>query len=231
MFTIKTAPILALALAGAYLAASDKQVQAEPQTRLDAVMITRITVGDQDVQCGLWVGPTTVQPVAPFAASGNWLQQLTIYLLNRTNKSISYAQVGIGFPETGDGHTVPRSVFRASLGRIPPSNAFFGSGKPMEQDAALKPLSWGPGETFTVHLAEFYDRLSNQVEQRGLSIENVTQAFIYIGPFYFEDGMIWFGGLFKVPDPDRKGKYISLDRNYFPGNPYRNWPTWQGAKR
>jgi hypothetical protein len=226
MFVIKAAPILVLALAPVLVGASGIQVQAEPQTRLDAVMITRVTVGDQDVQCGLWVGPTTVQPVAPFNASGNWLQRLTIYLLNRTNKSLSYAQVGIGFPETGDGHSVPRSVFRVSLGRIPPRGAFFGSGKPMEQDAAIKPLSWGPGETLAVHLADFYDRLGREVEQRGFGTEDITQLFIYIGPFYFDDGMMWFGKLFQVPDQEHKGKYTALDRNYFPGNPYRNWPTW-----
>jgi hypothetical protein len=180
MSIIKAAPIFfALALAGTPLNASDRRVQAEPQTRLDAAMITRVTVGDQDVQCGLWVGPRTVQPVTPFDAAGDWLQKLTIYLLNRTNKPISYAQVGIGFPETGDGHAAPQSVLRLSLGRIPASDAFFGSGKPIEQDPTLKPLSWGPGETYAVHLGDFYDRLRSEVEPRGVSIENLTRIFIY----------------------------------------------------
>ncbi|HEY3826339.1 MAG TPA: hypothetical protein VGL82_17360, partial [Bryobacteraceae bacterium] len=46
---------------------------------------------------------TTLQPIVPFEWNEDWLQNTTLYLLNRTNKTIVFGQIGLWFPETGDG--------------------------------------------------------------------------------------------------------------------------------
>ena len=58
----------------------------------DAVMISSVAVAGKPIECGLFIKPPSViQPVAPFQAGSDWLQQMTISLVNRTNKTIALA--------------------------------------------------------------------------------------------------------------------------------------------
>lgn len=83
--------------------AAEKVIEVEPQHRNDAVAITKVTLGSAEVQCGLVLSPAEIQPVTPIQAGDDWLQNVTIYLLNRTNKTIVEGQIVLVFPETGDG--------------------------------------------------------------------------------------------------------------------------------
>jgi hypothetical protein len=52
----------------------------------DAVLISDIAVSGKNVECGLFIKPPVViQPVTPFQTGNNWVQQMTISLVNRTN--------------------------------------------------------------------------------------------------------------------------------------------------
>jgi len=222
------APAVATAQTSPYL--SEKLVQASPQTRLNAVMITRVTVGDQAVQCGLMVGPHNVQRVTPFQAGQDWLKNMTIHLYNRTNKTIAFVDLPLGFPETGNGRTEPQSIYHIKLGRIPPEDAFFGrTGQPIPIDSDLTPLAFGPHQTLAVHVGNYINQIRSYVQERML-LSGVTKLVIHGGTLFFDDGMRWqAGGGYSVPNPQHPGKFSPLDRNYFPGIKYRNWPP--GDKR
>ncbi len=208
-----------------HMYAGDKLVeQVEPQHRSDAVMITRITVGATDVQCGLVVGPGQVQPVAPFQAGNDWLQNMTIFLFNRTDKAIVAAHLTLGFPDTGDGRTRGQRVYPMQLGRRPEVDSINArTGQPIRQGLNLKPLAWEPGQTLVVHVGDYIDEIKGQVEN-DMPLSAVTKLRIHIGPFFFSDGMRWYLGYFAVPDPEHPGKFKNLPDAYFPGSQYQNYP-------
>jgi hypothetical protein len=202
--------------------------QVDPQTRGDAVMITKVTVGDTNVQCGLLTASHDLQPVAPFQAGSDWIQNMSIFLFNRTNKTIVAGHLTLGFPETGDGRTRPQHVYPMQLGLLPAVDAFNGrTGQPIPQDPNQKPLAWGPGQTLAVHLADYIDDVKDQVEN-DMPLATVTKLRVHIGPFFFSDGTRWYLDKFAVPEPDRPGKFKSLPDDYFPGNPLINWPPRPG---
>ncbi len=82
---------LVLGIAGAVLGeqAGQKLVRCDDPAQItDAVMISNVSVAGKTVECGLFIKPPLViQPVAPFPAGSDWLQQMTISLINRTNKN------------------------------------------------------------------------------------------------------------------------------------------------
>jgi hypothetical protein len=203
----------------------EKVVKVGPQTRVNAVMITRVTVGSQEIQCGLMVGPRSVQPVTPFQAGQDWLKSMTIYLYNRTNKSIVFIDVPLGLPETGNGRAEPQWIYHIQLGRIPAVDAYSGrTGKPIPVDPKLEPLAFGPDQTLVVHAGDYIDQIGNYVQERML-LTGVTKLVIHGGTVFFDDGMRWqAGGGYSVPVPEHPGRFNPLDGNYFPGIKYRNWP-------
>lgn len=200
----------------------EKLVEVEPQTRDDAVMITAVTVEGSMVPCGLVLRPNEVQPVAPFRAGNGWLQTMIISLFNRTNRTIVAASLTLGFPETGDGRVQPQHAYHLDVGRVPAVDAFTGNGQPIRIDPNRKPLAWAPGQAFTIHVGDFIEELKAEMED-SLPVATTTKVSIHIGPFFFEDGMRWYGS-FAVPDRGHPGKYKALPDDYFPGNQLLNWP-------
>jgi hypothetical protein len=89
LFYVLIAPRLNFG-AGAQSTSDEKIVRAlNIQHINDAVMLTDISVGGKSINCGLFIKPRRViQPVEPFMRGLDWLQDMTISLLNRTNKTI-----------------------------------------------------------------------------------------------------------------------------------------------
>lgn len=203
-----------------------KVVRCGPQTRMDAVVITRVTVAGNEVQCGLRLGPNNRHPVTPFQAGSDWVGEIDIYLLNRTNKSISWIDLALGFPETGNGRTEPQRIYHINLGRVPDVDAFsHQTGKRLSIDPRLKSAAFAPGQILIVHLSAYINEVRSYVENDML-LTQVTKVDIHRGTFYFDDGMRWqAGGGFSVPDPRRPGWFRQMDPGrFFPGHPSRNWP-------
>ena len=98
----------------------------------DAVMITDISVGDKSIKCGLFVKPPLViQPVEPFHGRSDWLRDMTISLINRTNKTIAFAEVSLRFLDTGDCRSLPCATEIIHIGQYPAVDAYSGlTGKP-----------------------------------------------------------------------------------------------------
>lgn len=201
-----------------------RQVEVEVYTRMNAVMITKVTVGNINVQCGLMTGPHEIQPVTPFQADDDWLQNMTVYLFNRTARTIVAGGITLGFPELGDGQVQPQPMYIISLGRIPALAAVdYKTGKPLEQ-GDRSPLTFAPGQTLAIHVGDSFAGIRQTIERR-TNLSLISKVFIYVGPFSFEDGMKWIAGCFSLPIPQKPGLFRCIpDKDYFPGDLHNNWP-------
>jgi hypothetical protein len=208
----------------------DRTVYIGRQTRMYPVTIEKVTVGDQVIQTGVMGGPRVLQPGTPFQANNDWLKNMSFVLKNRTNKTIDWAQIYVSIPSAAEGLTKTLANYPLQLGKIPANDFFMGKGqKPLPkraEDLQGRPLSFGPGQTLVIKLADHLDELRADFEQT-VTFEQVTQISIEPHYFLFKDGMRWDAALiaFGIPDPDQPGKFTNMDRGgYFPGNPFQNWP-------
>jgi len=190
------------------------------------VVVTKVTLGDSVVQAGRFIQHSTTDPITGFQADGDWVQNLTIYLLNRTYRNIVFVTLNLGFPETGDGHTTPQRTFTLQLGRIP-KEAPAGQ---RPQPPGWRPILFRAHQTLAIHLGDYIERIRSDVEQR-IPLAVATKLAVHLSPFFFDNGMEWYAGAYAVPDPDDPGKVRHLDRNYFPGDLDLYWPGrpgWDG---
>jgi hypothetical protein len=224
MFKLFAVPmLLAINIAPTMALGAQRQIEVEGQHRSDAVIITQVTVGNQDIQCGLVADRTTLQPIVPFEWNEDWLQNTTLYLLNRTNKTIVFGQIGLWFPETGDGTPQrPMEVYNLTLGRLPDAAAVsVTTGKPLQQATTAQPISLAPGQTLQVHLSDYINQIRGSVA--AVPFPNVTRVIVRRSSFVFDDGMRW-AGEYSIPDPDHPGKWKNMPPAYFPGNGHLTWP-------
>lgn len=192
----------------------------------DAVMISNIAVNGKTVECGLFIKPPAVnQPVAPFQAGSDWLQHMTISLVNRTDKIIAFGAISLDFLDTGDCRTMPCATYGIHLGQMPTVDAYNGkTGKPLKPEhPERKPLDWKPGETMVVQVGDYIDEIADSLSNF-LPVTAVTKVAIQMSACFFEDGMRWISPGYSVPDPDHHGKFKYLPLDYFPGKRGHNWP-------
>lgn len=203
-----------------------KMVYIDAQYRVDPVTITKLTVGDQQIQPGVSTGAREVQPGTPFQADEDWLKKMSISLKNRTDKVIVRAEVELYFPDTGDGSSSqPVTGYNMSLGQRPEIDSYSRHGQKLPQEPSKPALLVAPGQTFVIHVADYLDAIQSRVEET-LPFAQVTRVAIRRIGFFFADGMRWndlYG--FGVPDPNHPGQFTYMDRNrFFPGDPHNNWP-------
>ena len=191
----------------------------------DAVLMSKVAVAGKTVECGLFIKPTVVQPVAPFQAGSDWLQQMTISLINRTNKTIAFGDILVHFLDTGDCRSAPCVGASLTLGQMPAIDAYKGrTGRPLRPEHPERPpLDWKPEQTIVVHVSDYMDEIERNLADF-MPVTAVTKVNVYRGPFYFDDGMQWNLGRYAVPDPEHHGKFKELPADYFPGRRGNNWP-------
>jgi hypothetical protein len=221
---------LALGLAGATHAqlTGERLVRVTQISQItDAVMISNVAVGGRTIECGLWIKPPLViQPFIPFEAGGDWLQQMTISLINRTNKTVVFGRVIFHFMDAGDCSSArPCPEALLEVGQIPAIDAYDGrTGQPMRRVHPERPaLDWGPEQTIVVHVSDYMPEIEASLANF-LPVSAVTKVNVYRGDFYFADGMQWNLGRYSAPDLDHPGKFKPLAADYFPGKRGRNWP-------
>jgi len=208
-------------------AEAERQVDVPVARKIQPVVVTKVTLGNAVVQAGRFVKPETapLDPVTRFQAGDDWIQNLTIYLFNRTNFTIVYANIHLGFPETGDGLGQPQRSFTLQFGRIPPAADFDQSGNALPQPPARQPMLFRSRETIAIHLGDYIDRMRASAEPT-IPLATVTKLGIHLGIYYFADGMLWHG---RYSMPDRQTfRWKPMDPNYFPGDMDRNWPGRPG---
>lgn len=216
-----------LQITGAQKSDNEKVVKADDPSQItSAVMITTIAVAHKSVDCGLFVKPpAVVQPVVPFQAGSDWLQQMTISVFNRTNKRIVFGAINLQFLDTGDCRTLPCATDEMHFGQIPTVDAYDGrTGRPLKPERPEEPpLDWKPGQILTIHVGDYMDEIKRNVEHY-LPVTAVNKVAVHLSAFFFEDGMRSVGPFYSVPDPEHHGKFRYLPENYFPGKRENNWP-------
>jgi hypothetical protein len=189
-------------------------------------LISNITVAGKPIECGLFVKPpAVVQPVAPFQAGSDWLQQMTISLINRTNKTVVFGVILLHFLDTGDCRSLPCVGAELHFGQRPAIDAYDGrTGRPLKPEHPERPpLDWKSEQTIVVHVSDYMAEIEENLVNF-LPVTTITKVNVYRGPFYFDDGMRWNLGFYSAPDPEHHGKFTKLPDNYFPGRRGHNWP-------
>jgi hypothetical protein len=105
------------------------------------VTITKVTVGDQEIQPGLSTGPREDNPGTPFQADEGWMKNMSIVLMNRTDKVIVRAELELYFRDTGDGSPFrPVTEHIMTIGRRPDAGSFTSHGQKRPPEPDKQPL-------------------------------------------------------------------------------------------
>jgi len=204
-----------------------KIVNINLQHRMCAVAITKVMVGDQVIQPGIADAFDHVSRRGiPFQADQNWLKNMSISLLNRTDKVIVHTELQLFFPDTGDGKVQPVTTYMVSLGQLPEINTYQRNGRKLKPHPEIKPLVFAPGRTLVVPLADYADYIKHTIEdaETSMPFAQITRVNIIEENFYFADGMRWGQLGFETPDPGHSGIYTNLGGRFFPGDSTKNWP-------
>jgi len=196
-------------------------VDIDRQYRLDAVTITKVTIAGQQIQPGI-SGMREEERGTPFQADEDWLKNMSISLLNRTDKAIVCAQVQFSFPDTGDGSPAqPITTYTITVGQQPESSLHYADGSRIPPDPTKQPLLLAPGQTLVIPVADSIDAIQSRIEEKML-FSKITRVNIRRYMLYFVDGMRWDSSGYQVPDSDHPGHYTRLSPTYFPGHLVQN---------
>jgi len=215
----------AVAAAGPRQSVEDRMVDIDRQTRMDPLTITKITVGDQQIQPGQSSGAREDKPGTPFQADEDWLKNMSIVLKNRTDKVIVRVEIQLFFPDTGDGSASrPVTAYTITLGQIPEISSFTSRGQKIPPDPSIQPLFLAPGQTLVIRVADYIDTIQSLIEGK-IPFSQVTRIAIDRLQILFADGLRWkdLDG-FALPDPNHPGQYTSPGPGFFPGRSSQNWP-------
>jgi hypothetical protein len=206
-----------------------RQVHVPTAWRYDPVVITKVVVGNAKVQAGRFAKPSTVDPdpITPFEAGDDWIQNLSVYFLNRTSQTIVAAEINLGFPETSMLTGRPPRGCVLKLGRRPAPAAFDRTGQAIPQPSDRLPLSFGPGQTMVVGLGDYMGQIGATVNPVML-LAAVTSVRIDLIACYFADGTRFAGGGYSSPDPDHPGRWRGKGSDYSPGLRRGSWPGQPG---
>jgi hypothetical protein len=219
--------IFAVCLTGGGLvkaAEVERTVHIPTATKVEPLAITKVALGGVTVQRGRWIKPASEPPDAdtPFTAGDDWIENVTIYLLNRTNQSIVFFGLQFTF---SDRPAYPLAICQVHLGKRPASAAFDRQGNPLPENSRAEAITIRPGQTFTVRLADSMRRIRADIEAVS-SIASVNRVSLGLLPVDFAGGLQWNGG-YEVFDPQASA-WRSMGRDYFPGDMDGHWPGRPG---
>jgi hypothetical protein len=202
-----------------------RQVQLHIANKFEPVVVTKITLGNVVVQSGRFIKPVgeAQESITPFSADDGWIQNVTVYLVNRTNRTIVYALLNFGFPETTVGQT--QAVFQLFLGRIPESVPFDSHGVPYRRRPGSQPILFRPGQTMAIRLGDYIDQIKARVDPV-MPPAALTAVSVNFAQFFFADGTQW-SGRFRAIDP-QNSTWRTMDLDYFPGDLDWRWPGRPG---
>ena len=211
--------------------AGRKTLTVMPGGLMSPLFITKVVVGKRVMVLGTPLSvqqyhsnPALILNNKPFEAGRGWLNNMTIYVKNRTDKTVASATLLLNFPETGNGRTQPMWVYHIQLGRMPDVDAFNGkTGKPLRIDPGAKPLNLQPGQEVVIQVGDYMDKIKAYVE-KAMPLFYVTRVGVSVNECTFSDGMRYSAGAYSVPDASNHGKWKYLSSHYFPGDPHRYWP-------
>jgi len=210
-----------LALSPAYSAetVTERRVEVPLTVRWSPVVVTKVTLGDTIVQAGRMLRGVMADPVTPFQAGDDWIQNLTLHLYNRTNKSIVYAELHLVFQEAREVRPDLAGIVPLRLGRIPRTDA----GTPRQQLPGPQQISFSPGHTMVVRLSDHIVQI-RVLLQRIMPLATATKLKVVLDHIYFADGMHSLRDTYRIADTPKPGKEQRMEPNYFPGDMNLSWP-------
>ena len=194
-------------------------------TNFDAVRITKVTVAGQEIHVGLSTGAREDERGTPFQADEDWLKNMIISVKNRTEKVIVCVQIALWFPDIGDGSSParPATAYTITVGQRPDWSLHYRDGSRIPPEPTKKELSFAPGQTIVIPVADYIDAIQSTVEEK-IPFSQVTRVNISRANAYLADGTRWDGAYaaYYVPDPDHPEHDTKLGPTYFPGKSSQN---------
>ena len=136
-----------------------------------------------------------------FEGDSDWVKDLTLKLRNTSDKTITYIQLNLHFPEvTRNGRTALHQIF---LG-VDPDGQF-----------RREELRLAPQQTIEIPLSVRYADIKNLVENGGqVSLGNVTQLWVEFHAALFDDGTLFEAGTVFRRNPDQTDphSWIKIDK-------------------
>ena len=142
------------------------------------------------------------QPINPneeFDGDSDWLKDVTLKLTNKSDKTITFVQIHLVFPETATAEKSSTGLHRIELGIYPD----FPSNRP--------PMVLRPGDSTEVTLANEYTEIKRLVEQR-VPIDKINQVTLRLQTALFDDGTKFFAGVLYRRDPNIPGRWNPIQQ-------------------
>jgi len=181
---------------------------------LGAVYVSGWTPGPQNNKKTIVSPPSIVkEPVAisikhrgqhveanqEFDGDADWLKDVTLKLTNVSDKTITYIAIHLIFPETATAEKSSTGLHQIELGVHPdvPSNR--------------SPINLRPGDSMEVTLGNEYGDIKKLVEKR-VSIDKINKVTVRPQTALFNDGTMFFAGMLYRRDPNKPGKWITIQQ-------------------
>jgi|SRR6185369_5543846 hypothetical protein len=181
---------------------------------LGAVYVSGWTPGPQNNKKTIVSPPSIVkEPVAisikhrgqhveanqEFDGDADWLKDVTLKLTNVSDKTITYIAIHLIFPETATAEKSSTGLHQIELGVHPdvPSNR--------------SPIALRPGDSMEVTLGNEYGDIKKLVEKR-VSIDKINKVTVRPQTALFNDGTMFFAGMLYRRDPNKPGKWITIQQ-------------------
>ena len=181
---------------------------------LGAVYVSGWTPGPQNNKKTIVSPPSIVkEPVAisikhrgqhveanqEFDGDADWLKDVTLKLTNVSDKTITYIAIHLIFPETATAEKSSTGLHQIELGVHPdvPSNR--------------SPINLRPGDSMEVTLGNEYGDIKKLVEKR-VSIDKINTVTVRPQTALFNDGTMFFAGMLYRRDPNKPGKWITIQQ-------------------
>ena len=181
---------------------------------LGAVYVSGWTPGPQNNKKTIVSPPSIVkEPVAisikhlgqhveanqEFDGDADWLKDVTLKLTNVSDKTITYIAIHLIFPETATAEKSSTGLHQIELGVHPdvPSNR--------------SPIALRPGDSMEVTLGNEYGDIKKLVEKR-VSIDKINTVTVRPQTALFNDGTMFFAGMLYRRDPNKPGKWITIQQ-------------------
>jgi hypothetical protein len=158
------------------------------------------TLSKEPVEIAIKHRGALITPNQEFDADANWVSNLVIRLTNNSDKTITFIDLDLTFPETRPFLAGRVALHEIMLGLEPESK---------EPRAALRLLQ---NESVEVALSDQIDRLHALMDNKQPRLEGVNQILIRLQQVIFEDGILYSGGELyrRNTDPNDSHKWIKI---------------------
>jgi hypothetical protein len=219
--------------------------QGLPQRTVETPIVTKMAPlvffkasipGGTTVQTGRFAKPRSQppDPITPFEAGDDWVQQITVYFLNRAQRSLTWVFISFDFLDANGGPNMSRlylGLVPETAASDPKENWWSPSGAPPSTVPTVNPpgrlpLLVRPGELLEIRLGDYWDQIGRELSPQ-LSLETVRRMTVVVQGCYLGPDVMWNGNHFRVRDR-ASNTWQDANRDYFPGDTESRLPGLPG---